>query len=44
MTSSLPASRHVGCTSWWRYPTGTKAVTDIQEQHRVIRRRFEIGN
>jgi len=30
-------------TFWWRYPTGTKAITDEQEQQRIIRRRFGIG-
>jgi len=29
---------------WWRYPTGTKAITDDQEQQRIIRRRFGSGN
>lgn len=31
-------------TFWWRYPTGTKAVTDEAEQRRIIRRRFGNGN
>lgn len=28
---------------WWRYPTGTKAVTDDKDQKRIIRRRFGNG-
>ncbi|MCX7620673.1 MAG: ATP-binding protein [Acidimicrobiales bacterium] len=31
-------------TFWWRYPTGTRAVTDDEEQVRLLRRRFGIGN
>jgi hypothetical protein len=30
-------------TFWWRYPTGTKAISDDQEQRRIIRRRFDVG-
>jgi type I restriction enzyme, R subunit len=30
-------------TFWWRYPTGTKAVTDEKEQQRIVRRRFGVG-
>jgi type I restriction enzyme R subunit len=30
-------------TFWWRYPTGTKAISDDEEQRRVIRRRFGVG-
>jgi hypothetical protein len=30
-------------TFWWRYPTGTKAISDEQEQGRIIRRRFGIS-
>jgi type I restriction enzyme R subunit len=29
---------------WWRYPTGTKAVEDEQDQQRIIRRRFARGD
>ena len=29
---------------WWRFPTGTKAIADDQEQQRIIRRRFGSGN
>jgi hypothetical protein len=28
---------------WWRYPTGTKPVTDENERRRIIRRRFGNG-
>lgn len=28
---------------WWRNPTGTRAITDDQEQQRIIRRRFGGG-
>lgn len=28
---------------WWRYPTGTKAVTNDEDQKRIIRRRFGVG-
>jgi type I restriction enzyme R subunit len=31
-------------TFWWRYPTGTMAVTDDIEQKRILRRRFGNGN
>ena len=31
-------------TFWWRYPTGTKAITDELEQKRIIHRRFGNGN
>ncbi len=31
-------------TFWWRYPTGTQAVTDDREQQRMISRRFGNGN
>lgn len=31
-------------TFWWRYQTGTKAVTDETELQRIIRRRFGIGS
>jgi type I restriction enzyme R subunit len=31
-------------TFWWRYPTGTQAVTDDTEQKRILRRRFGNGN
>lgn len=30
-------------TFWWRYPTGTMAVTDDTEQKRILRRRFGNG-
>jgi hypothetical protein len=30
-------------TFWWRYPTGTKAVTDAGERERIVRRRFGHG-
>ncbi len=30
-------------TFWWRYPTGTKAVTSEQDQQRIIHRRFGGG-
>ena len=30
-------------TFWWRYPTGTKAITDPTERDRIIRRRFGLG-
>lgn len=30
-------------TFWWRYPTGTRAVTAEHEQKRIIRRRFGNG-
>ncbi|MCP4339429.1 MAG: ATP-binding protein, partial [Desulfobulbaceae bacterium] len=30
-------------TFWWRYPTGTTAVTDETEQNHIIRRRFGVG-
>ena len=29
---------------WWRYPTGTKAVTDEKERQRIIRRSFGNGD
>ncbi len=28
---------------WWRYPTGTKEVTSVDDQQRIIRRRFGLG-
>ncbi len=31
-------------TLWWRYPTGTKAVTGADDQQGMIRRRFGNGN
>lgn len=34
---------HDDRTFWWRYPTGTKAVSDEQERQRIIRRRFGNG-
>jgi type I restriction enzyme R subunit len=30
-------------TFWWRYPTGTKAVTDEEALRRIVRRRFGNG-
>ncbi len=30
-------------TFWWRFPVGTKAVTDESERNRIIRRRFGNG-
>ncbi|MFN8422061.1 MAG: DEAD/DEAH box helicase family protein [Anaerolineae bacterium] len=30
-------------TFWWRYPTGTKAITDAGEASRIVRRRFGVG-
>ena len=30
-------------TLWWRYPAGTKAVTDGEEARRIVRRRFGVG-
>ena len=29
---------------WWRYPTGTKAIETVEDQQRIIRRRFGSGN
>ena len=30
-------------TFWWRYPTGTKAITDETDRARMIQRRFGHG-